>query len=51
MGMDLDYVFAENAIQELLDLVQIQKHGKREKITNEIIEFVDKMKLKWIKQI
>lgn len=45
--MDVDYVFAKNAIDELEKLLSDQKHGEREKIADEIIDFAEKMKRKW----
>lgn len=47
MGMDVDYVFGKDAIDELSKLLSSQKHGEREEIVDEIIEFVEKMKIKW----
>jgi len=47
MGLDVDYIAAKNAINELQKLVSDQPHGEREKIADEIIEFVEQMKNKW----
>jgi hypothetical protein len=47
MGMDIDYVAAMQSIEELQDLLSIQEHGEREEIADEIIDFVEKMKLKY----
>jgi len=49
MGMDVDYIAAKQAIEELDDLLGEQEHGEREEIADEIIEFVEKMKTKWNK--
>lgn len=50
MGLDVDYVAASQAIEELEDLLSEQEHGEREKIADEIIDFVNKMKKKWKKK-
>lgn len=47
MGLDVDYVAAHQAIEELEELLSNQPHGEREKIADEIIVFVEKMKKKW----
>ncbi len=47
MGMDVDYIAAKQAIEELEKLLLDQGHGEREKIADEIIEFVEKIKLKY----
>lgn len=47
MGMDLDYIAAKQSIDVLLELLSHQKHGKREALADEIIEFVEKMQIKW----
>lgn len=47
MGMDIDYIAAIQAIDELTNLLQQQPHEEREQIADEIIEFVDMMKEKW----
>ncbi len=47
MGMDIDYIAGNQAIQELGKLLSDQEHGEREEIADEIIEFVEKMKIKW----
>ncbi len=50
MGMDVDYIVAKEAIEELEELLSDQPHGKREKIADEIIDFVENMKKKWAKK-
>ena len=47
MGMDLDYIAGKQAIDELEKLLVDQEHGNREEIADEIIEFVEAMKVKW----
>ena len=47
MGMDIDYIAASQAIEELDKLLINQEHGEREAIANEIIDFVEKMKVKY----
>jgi len=49
MGMDVDFIAANRAIKELGRLVSVQEHGEREEIADDIIEFVDKMKVKYKK--
>ena len=49
MPMDVDYVVAKQAINELDKLLSNIPHGEREEITDEIVTFVEKMKQKWIK--
>ena len=49
MGLDIDYIAADQAIEELEELLSDEPHGEREKIADEIIEFVEKMKKKWKK--
>ena len=44
--MDVDYIAAKEAIKELETLLSDQKHGEREDIADEIIDFVDKLKKK-----
>jgi hypothetical protein len=46
MGLDIDYLAAKQAIDELEKILSDTPHGKREKIADEIIEFVDKLKEK-----
>ena len=47
MPMDIDYVAAKQAIDELMYLLNQQPHGEREGIADEIIEFVEVMKERW----
>jgi hypothetical protein len=47
MGMDIDYMVAKQAIEELEKLLSNQKHGERGEIADEIINFVETMKLRW----
>jgi hypothetical protein len=47
MGMDIDYIAGKQAIEELEKLFSDQEHGEREEIADEIIEFVEKMKVKY----
>jgi hypothetical protein len=47
MGMDVDYIAGKQAIEELEKLFSKQGHGEREEIADEIIEFVEKMKVKY----
>jgi hypothetical protein len=49
MGLDLDYVFANDAIDELKKIFGEIKHGERKEITDDIINFVDEMKKKYAK--
>lgn len=45
--MDLDYIAGKQAIEELEKLFSDQEHGEREQIADDIIEFVEKMKVKY----
>lgn len=47
MGMDVDFIAAKNAIEELEGLLSNIPHGERETIADEIIDFVENMKKKW----
>jgi len=50
MGMDVDFIVANEAIKELESLLMNQNHGEREEIADEIVDFVDfveRMKKKW----
>jgi len=47
MGLDVDFIVAKDSIEELKVLLSAQPHGKREKIADEIIDFVEKMQEKW----
>ena len=44
--MDIDYIAAKRAIEDLEKLLGDKKHGEREQIADDIIEFVKKMKVK-----
>lgn len=45
--MDVDYIVAKQAIDELDELLSDMPHGERQEIADEIIEFVENMKKKW----
>ena len=45
--MDIDYIAGKQAIEELQELFNDQEHSHREKIADDIIEFVEKMKVKY----
>jgi len=47
MGLDVDYIAAKNAMDELKNIVSDMQHGEREEIADDIIEFVEKIKLKY----
>lgn len=47
MALDIDYIFTKQAIDELEKLVSDQNHGERGEIADDIIEFVEKMKIKY----
>lgn len=47
MGLDVDYIAAKNAMDELKNIVSGMQHGEREEIADDIIEFVEKIKLKY----
>lgn len=47
MGMDVDYLVAIDSIKELEQILKKCEHGKREKIADEIVDFVEKIKKKW----
>ena len=49
MGMDVDAIVANQAIDKLKKLVSDQPHGEREEIADEIIEFVEQLKKKYEK--
>ena len=46
MGMDIDYIAVKKAIKDLEKLLSDKEHGEREQIADDIIEFVEKMKVK-----
>jgi hypothetical protein len=47
MGLDVDYVFAKNAIDELEKLLSDQPYGKRKAIAGDIILLVNELKAKY----
>lgn len=47
MGLDVDYIAAKQAIEKLESLLGKQKHGEREEIADEILNFVMHMENKW----
>ena len=47
MPMDVDYIAAKQAIDELEELLSDQPHGEREEIADDIIELVEKLKKKY----
>lgn len=49
MGLDVDFVAAKQAIDELEKLVFDQPHGEREQIADDIIDFVEQMEKKYKK--
>lgn len=49
MPMDIDYLAAQSAIDSLIKLLDVQPHGEREQIADEIIEFVKVMEKRWSK--
>ncbi len=50
MGIDVDYIAAKQAIDSLEKLLTDQEHGEREEIADEIIDFVEKMEIKYKKE-
>lgn len=48
MGLDVDFIAAKESIGELEELLLAMPHGERETIADEIIDFVEKMKKKWL---
>jgi hypothetical protein len=47
MGIDIDYIAGKQAIEELEKIFSSQEHGEREEIADDIIEFVEKIKVKY----
>ena len=45
--MDVDYIAGKQAIEELEKLFSDQEHGERGEIADDIIEFVELMKVKY----
>jgi len=50
MGIDVDYLAAKQAIDELTEMLSNTPHGKREKLADDIIEAVEKIKEKYSKK-
>jgi len=46
-AMDVDYLTAKHAIDELVEILSDQQHGEREEIADEIILFVEDIKKKY----
>lgn len=51
MGMDTDYIFSEITLDEILNIVKEQPHGKRQKIAEDIEKFFKKIKRKYVTKI
>ncbi len=49
MGMDVDFIAAKEAIEELEKLLMDQEHGEREELADEIIEFVENVRKRYNK--
>ena len=47
MGLDVDYIAAKQAIDELEELLTNEPHGEREEIADEIIKLVERFKRRW----
>lgn len=47
MGLDVDYMAADQKLDELKKILRSIPHGSREEIADDIIEFVSQMKEKW----
>jgi uncharacterized membrane protein len=50
MGMDVDYVVAKQAVDQLNDLLGSLPHGERSDICDDYEEFLEKMKKKYKKE-
>lgn len=50
MSLDVDYVFGYQAVMQLDRLLLNMKHGERKEITDDIMEFVKTMKVKYEKK-
>jgi hypothetical protein len=50
MGLDVDYIAAKDAIEELEKFLSNQPHGEREAIADDIILLVAKLKAKYDKK-
>jgi len=51
MGMDVDCIVGKQVINELENLLMSMGHGNRGEIADEIIDFVEKLKLKYKKDV
>lgn len=47
MGLDLDYIAAHQAIEELEEILCNQNHGEREELSKQICDFVEIIKEKY----
>lgn len=47
MGMDVDCIVGRQAINELENLLMSMEHGNRGEIADEIIDFVEKLKINY----
>ena len=47
MGLDVDYVFIKEALKDIEKVVSDIKHGERDKIADDIIEFAEEIKKKY----
>jgi hypothetical protein len=47
MGLDIDWVFANDAIDRLKKILGDKPHGERKEITDDIIKFVEEMEKKY----
>ena len=45
--MDVDYIFADQALDEIHDVLSELPHGERKEIADEIIKFAEKIKSKY----
>ena len=50
MGLDVDYIAAKYAIEELIEMLGEQPHGERKEIADDIILLVAKLKAKYNNQ-
>ena len=49
MAMDIDYVVAKEALEKLDEILSSMPHGEREMIADDYLEFLDKIKKKYLK--
>jgi len=47
MGLDVDYIAGNDAIDRIHEVLNSESHGKREKIVDEIIEFAEQLEKKY----